>query len=813
MFAAGNNGPSRVGAPGTAKNVLTIGASESVRAIPLTNFPASPRFPAGLNNINFSGDADNQNQVTDFSSIGPAQNNRRKPDVVAPGSWILSTRSTVAVADTGPDGLSGLPPTAAFPDGGTGDEDGVATHAEAVGLGLPGNPILGAGSVNTPALPAGSGAGAEQFYMYQSGTSMATPIMAGACTLIRQYLIEQRSHIPSAALIKALVVNGAVDMGMGVPHNGQGWGRAELSNSLFPLTTGRVQFDDNLDNAVSTGSIRTYEVMVSSSTNPLTVTLVWRDSQGATIQNRLHLRVTHLASGLARTADPITDIRNNVQKVIFNAPTIGTYRIEVEGVNIVSGIPEFPGAFRQDYALAIANATGFSCNPIDIVQVIDYSGSMGFSGYMEPAKERAKQLIDILQINDKAGVVSFSNGSAENFPLTAINSQIEKNDARTSITPITASGMTDLRAGLEQGRITLGDDTDRPRAIVFLSDGFHTTATPAVDDAYLDSLVAQDIKVYTIALGPDSDFDVLNNIASRTGTGAVHTVDSAADLHQLSEIYYDILGNMGCNSVVHLQSAGLGQLNGKTVIIDKSVKEGLFAVSTNVLNTKIDFTLQTPSGNIITPSSVGAFYLAGSTHQFYRITKPEVGKWKLLLKSNDTRVPITTAVLVDSNFSFRFKIDKSFLFKGQMLLFLNAKYNDKPLIGSKIVANGVYPTASFKDLSIKYRTDLDKIKIPDNLLKGDKNVNLDRLRFDKLSVAMRKEGKNIFEQKKFSLTLTDDGKEKDPRIDDGIYTAFLDIKKRKVAGNFRFKIVIEGNHPDLGDYTRTKLVSIFVPSL
>ncbi len=69
----------------------------------------------------------------------PAKNNRRKPDVVAPGTWILSTRSSAAVADVGPDGL---------PE--TGDEDGSLTHVEAVGSALAGGPIFGTGNASAP---------------------------------------------------------------------------------------------------------------------------------------------------------------------------------------------------------------------------------------------------------------------------------------------------------------------------------------------------------------------------------------------------------------------------------------------------------------------------------------------------------------------------------------------------------------------------------------------------------------------------------------------------------------------------------------
>jgi hypothetical protein len=356
-FAAGNEAPRRVNAPGSAKNALTVGASESVRPLPgLVSFIPSPRFPSGVASNSFDDQADDQNAMADFSCPGPAQGNRRKPDVVAPGSWILSARSSAAVYDSGPDGLgpNEVGPGPGFPQGGTGDEDGVASHPEAVGLGLPGQPILRSGSGTAPAAPAGSGPAAGTSYMYLSGTSMATPIAAGACALVRQFLVDRRSHLPSAALVKAMIVNGAMDMGLGVPNNKQGWGRIELSQTLLPFATDNAAFDDQLDRAVTTGDIRTYRAVVPAAAPALAVTLAWRDSAGGTIQNRLHLRVIRADTGTGWESDPVDNIRNNVQKVIVPTPAPGHYRIEVEGVNVTTGVPELTPALRQDYALVAA---------------------------------------------------------------------------------------------------------------------------------------------------------------------------------------------------------------------------------------------------------------------------------------------------------------------------------------------------------------------------------------------------------------------------------------------------------------------------
>jgi hypothetical protein len=816
VYSAGNDAPLRVNSPGNAKNALTVGSSESVRPTlpPSVNFPASPVFPAGATLSDVDDKADNRDEVADFSCPGPAQNNRRKPDVVAPGTWILSTRSSVSTYDCGPDGIG----PSEFPPSGTGDEDGVWTHAEAVAMGLPSQPIWGAGDQNTPAAPAGSGPAATDNYCYMGGTSMSTPITTGSCALLRQYLIEQRGHTPSAALLKALIINGAVDMGMGVFDNGQGWGRVDLTNTLFPPGSTRVQFDDALDNAVGTGDIKSYDVWITSAANPLAVTLVWRDPAGSTIQNELHLRVIHVDTGTETISDDIADIRNNVQKVILDAPQAGQYRIEVEGVDVTTPVPELAALPqpRQDYALVVGGAIGFSCNPSDVVQVIDRSGSMGFSGYMEPAKDCAKQMIDILQINDQAGIVTFAAAAVEDMELTSIDSQDVKDDAHDLIDLVDSVGMTDLREALEQGLSTLGPDTGRPRAMVFLSDGRHTVATPEIDDAFLDCIAAAGASVYTIALGPASDFAVLNNIASRTGTGSVYTVESAADLHKLHEIYYDIVGAIGCGFVTHLNSAtvpAFGELR-QAAPIDHSAREAFFAASWLRADVEIEFALESPSGEVYRPDSVGALHYRGVNHAYYRVVRPIAGVWKLVVGhkggGGDQPLLVTTTATADSDGTCRASLDAEFLYDDKVLLRFQAHDNGRPLVKGKATATITFPTRSIDELLEQYAGELKDIPVDPDRLRGDAD-DADLVRLGVLAARMGREGRDIFERDRVVIKLRDDGLEGDPKANDGIYTALFGPKAAGVAGNYQVQVRFEVEDEKLGLHTCTKLIPVHVP--
>lgn len=804
LFAAGNwvpleNGDwlTGIGAPGTAKNVLTVGASESVRPLPGTvHVPGEPPNPF------VDDEADDPNDVSWFSCLGPAQNDRQKPDVVAPGSWILSTRSTVSVADS--------------------NQDGVWTHAEAVGRGLPGGPIFGTAAENTPPLPAGAGAAAADNHYYSNGTSMSTPLTAGSCALLRQYLVEQRGHTPSAALLKALIVNGAVDMGMGVPHNGQGWGRVDLTHTLFPPGASHVQFDDDLSSAVSTGQIRAYDVWVSSPAHPLSLTLVWRDPPGDTIQNELYLRVIHVDSGTEASIENITDIRNNVQKIVLETPQAGRYRIEVEALNVATPIPEFAAlsTARQDFALVVAGATGFSCAPSDVVQVIDRSGSMGYSGYMEPAKERAKQMVDILQINDRAGIVTFAESAVEEMELTPITSQEDKDTAHALIDLVEAGGMTDLREAIEQGLETLGPSAGRPQALILLSDGKHTVATPGIDDAFLDSLASLRVKVYTIALGSASDLDVLNEIAERTGTGAAYVVESAADLHKLHEIYYDIVGSIGCGYVTHLASAQLdpGHTMQRFANVSRIAREAFFAASWAAASeagtdAEVRFTLRSPSGTEYTPASVDAAYCGGRTHAFYRVAQPEAGAWALnLAHENEDGSPlqVTTAAMADGGVQLVTGAAPHYLYKDKLLIRLLALYNGQPLIRGQAKAAITYPTQPMDVLLDRYKAEIDQIRLDADKLAGDAD-DARLLKLDALVAQYAREGKDLYEREQVEIELRDDGQERDPKPDDGIYTAFFDPKLAGVAGSYQIKATFAKEDDELGTLTCTKLIPIYVP--
>lgn len=298
-FSAGNAGPGRqtIGSPAVAKNVIATGASQNDRL---------DLFIYG----------DGPDAMADFSSRGPCEDGRIKPDVVAPGTWIASLQSSAAS-----------------------DENAWMSI-----------------SPN---------------YQYQGGTSQAGPHVSGAAAVFVQFYRETHGgQTPSPALVKAALINSAVDMldDLGtepVPNMDEGWGRIDLTELI-----GAPRGYEFLDQTVRLTTGQVYEQRVIISPNaPLKITLAYTDVPGLpaalpALVNDLDLEVIGPNGELYRGnqfidgesgPNPATrDVLNNVEAVHLFEPPVGEYLVRVRGRNVVQDALTNTPAIDQDFALVIS---------------------------------------------------------------------------------------------------------------------------------------------------------------------------------------------------------------------------------------------------------------------------------------------------------------------------------------------------------------------------------------------------------------------------------------------------------------------------
>lgn len=325
LFAAGNdgsggaNGKNTIGSPANGKNVLSIGA--------ITH--------------------GNGSEVVGFSSRGPTDDGRLKPDIMAAGSSIESAAN---------------------------DDENSTT------ISLPERRTT-------------------------SGTSMSTPITAGASALMRQYYTDgfyptgvanpADAHTPTGPLMKATLINGAgTSKGGNKTHHhfdfDYGWGQVFLSNSiLFDDSDKQMRvWEVTNPNGLKTGEDIEFKLEVKSNQN-LAITLAWYDLPGPfgsskTLVNDLDLTVqvngssykgnvfsSTAVSGTGGTRDSI----NTVEQVRIPTPVEGLYTITVKGANI-------PGngslnAIRQGFALvATGNFDNINSSPGNMTDASNLTATM-----------------------------------------------------------------------------------------------------------------------------------------------------------------------------------------------------------------------------------------------------------------------------------------------------------------------------------------------------------------------------------------------------------------------------------------------------
>ena len=313
MFAAGNEGADMskdgvidqgsVSSPGSSKNVLTVGASKNylleggIQRMMKELRDGTNKW--GVEPIASSKLSEDQKGMAAFSSRGPTQDGRLKPEIVAPGTNIVSARDRHPKAD-----------------------------------------------------PAKMSWGLyDDHYVFMGGTSMATPVAAGGVALVRQYLVQKLgTENVSSALMKAAVANTATDLFPGQfgergagqeqptrrPNNHQGWGLVNLAN----MASGTPHL---VDEKVGLATGQAKEYLVQHFGGSLHVTMAYTDAPGTasaqrTLVNDLDLSVIDPSGrALFPNGKSGKDAVNNMEQIdILNAPA-GAYRIVVSGGNVPQG--------------------------------------------------------------------------------------------------------------------------------------------------------------------------------------------------------------------------------------------------------------------------------------------------------------------------------------------------------------------------------------------------------------------------------------------------------------------------------------------
>lgn len=300
-FSAGNSGPvsGSILSPAVSKNTIATGASQNDR-------------------LEFFIYADGTEAMADFSSRGPTEDGRIKPDIVAPGTWIASAQSFSASSENAWAGISPL-------------------------------------------------------YQYQGGTSQAGPHASGAAAIFVQWYREMKDDAtPSPALVKAALINSAWDLlddfgTAATPNMDEGWGRVDLPNLILGLS--RREMIDQTE-LLETSETFEKRVVVLSDVEPLVITLTYTDVPGVPLSvpalvNDLDLEVISPDGtiyrgnrfdqfGLSIPGASAADSVNNVEGVYVDRPQRGEWIVRVAARNVVEDARFDTNETDQDFALVVS---------------------------------------------------------------------------------------------------------------------------------------------------------------------------------------------------------------------------------------------------------------------------------------------------------------------------------------------------------------------------------------------------------------------------------------------------------------------------
>jgi len=254
--------------PACAKNHITVGAMNS-----------------------------NDDSVTSFTSWGPTDDDRLKPDISAPGCQ-----------SNGDNGVTSC------------DSSG------------------------------------DTAYTTLCGTSMASPTVCGCSALLMQ---DYRTNHPGEpdfrnSTLKALLAHNAQDLEAVGPDYKTGYGSIRIQDTVDFMRT-----ENFLEGDVNAGTTHSILVFVNPGDTELKITLAWDDVPGTpnvnpVLVNDLDLKVFDPSSqqhfpwtlgGLANPSAPAVrtqaDHVNNIEQVVVDNPTPGAWRVEVYGYDVPDGPQPF----------------------------------------------------------------------------------------------------------------------------------------------------------------------------------------------------------------------------------------------------------------------------------------------------------------------------------------------------------------------------------------------------------------------------------------------------------------------------------------
>ncbi len=454
--------------------------------------------------------------------------------------------------------------------------------------------------------------------------------------------------------------------------------------------------------------------------------------------------------------------------------------------------------------------------PLDCILLLDQSGSMLEEGKWDSAKSACNVLASALSdINCatallRLGLITFARTGEENTHVWYPLSDLPEDPAHFSASlgsPL-SRWWTPMGEGLDRAREQFGSLDDGRRKYIFLLSDGKTNCGRSPNVIYPTFM--QRINVYSVGFGDDSiDPEMLSEVSN--ATLGDYALTRSLDNLDLKRFFLNSLANpLGIGIVVNTCESGV-----TTFPLNEGESKMLVLIGWEDAALQMDFDLEDPNGNTITPENLpaGVIYGAEDEASFasYLIENPAAGEWKILnVRRRDGGSPpeVCRFAAVDPYLVSQFWVDRGFSSTGRNLR-LNARLleNGEPIENLNVEVNVTAPDGSIGTLLVNHIT-----KNPDSIK----------------SLITQKEPSRILQRHHLAQDFKESNKMK-----------FLPVRKEKLRlenlkhpvsskgptgifiinfvpeqeGTYTFEFVAEGKTKSNNNFRRTYVVSKYVSFL
>ncbi len=217
-----------------------------------------------------------------------------------------------------------------------------------------------------------------------------------------------------------------------------------------------------------------------------------------------------------------------------------------------------PYMFRQDglgdafldLRVTGKNMAGSERKPMNLVLVIDRSGSMADEGKLEQVKQAAAAIVNQMNSKDRLGIVIYDDVVNTILPSSAVENTETIRELLYSLSP---GGSTNLAGGLQQGfeEARKNFRADHVNRVILLSDGLANVGIidPAQIAALAQRIRERSVSISTMGVGIDFNETLMANVADHSG-GNYYYISKEVNMADIFRREWNLMQSLVANNAL-----------------------------------------------------------------------------------------------------------------------------------------------------------------------------------------------------------------------------------------------------------------------